>query len=292
MLKKWKVLTILIALCAISFAVYEAYQRQFKLENIRLDSAESKLPVNSDELKLLQDVLSQPYTYLDRGKQSFVFLSQDQRYVLKFFDTRNLRPRYFSSEVRRSYKRKIARLITGYRTAFDHDRDHSGLLYVQLQPNPEVKLVVDLIDRFGFQHKINLGKVPFIVQQRAIPTRHLITAMLEKGNTAEAIQFLRKMIDMYMDEYQRGLFDRDHNFMHNTGFIDGQPVRIDQGRLKVDESFKDPRIFMPDLRKITIDRTGGWLSRHFPQYREEILSAMQTKLDEISFSEKVRSIPN
>src|SRR3569832_1589228 len=50
-------------------------------------------PAQEDEIKTL---LNQPYTYLNKGVQSFVFASEDGRYVIKFFRHDHLSPPFWS----------------------------------------------------------------------------------------------------------------------------------------------------------------------------------------------------
>ncbi|HEV8051596.1 MAG TPA: hypothetical protein VGP47_03810 [Parachlamydiaceae bacterium] len=267
---------------------YSYYDRQFKLSNIKGNWPETySARIAPDQLPHLNETVSQPFYYLDRGKQSFVFISQDRKYVLKFFDNRCLRsgmlPFLFSIGKKKCSK-KLKRLFEGYQIAQSHDATNAGLLFLQLAADPSNHLQVVVKDRFGLDHVINLSEVPFVIQEKAIPLRQLISSLLEKGNVEEAKFRFRQIIDMYVDEYQHGIFDSDHNFMYNTGFVDNRPLRIDLGRLRLEEAIKDPEVYEEDLEKIGIQRLGDWLERHFPQYRKEILEDMKSKLKEISVS--------
>lgn len=272
-------------LCVGGFWVYDLLERQFRLSNIRWEELIDLPSSNADQLVLLESIFEKPFTYLDRGKQSFVFISYDKKYVLKFFDARAVQsPNYFffSKENDDSLERKKERLFDGYRLAYDQDRENTGLLFVQLGASIKHKLQATVYDRFGFKHVIDLSEVPFVIQKKATPTRKLITSLLQKGNVASAKSYFRKIIDMYVEEYKRGICDLDHNFMYNTGFVDGKPIRIDVGRLCYDEKVKNDEVFSKDLEKIAIQRIGEWTKRHFPQYRQDILDDMRTKLNEIS----------
>jgi len=284
-IKSWKLWLLLCALfCALTGA-YFFFQSQFRLENIRIPGINvSHQPLDSQLTLDLRNILNQPFTYLDRGKQSFAFVSQDDRYVLKFFDAQCLKPKQFlralSPKNSASCQRKLERLLAGYRLAYAQDRLHTGLLYVQLTPIDNLDLQVKLIDRFGLRHTIDLSQVLFIIQRKAVPMRILLTDLLSKGDVLGAERALRKIFGMYVEDYQRGIYDRDHNFMYNTGFIEDQPIRIDVGRLRYDEKMKDKAVYMIDLNKVVVDRLGGWLKRHFPKYRDEILADMKNFMDE------------
>lgn len=294
-LKKFAIVLIVIG-CLV--AAYIFIGSQFRFGNIRDDSlAEQEVLVDSIDESVLRQVLEQPYTYLDRGRQSYVFESKDGHYVIKFFDLGRYRHEVltFLDSIKRTYspwkfkdwvnqarmKRKMTRLFSGYKLAYERDREHSFIIFQQLLPNPLLNHSVEVSDRFGFKHQIDLSKVPFVIQSKAVPTRVVMTELLEQGNVAEAKWHLRMLLDMYMTEYKQGIYDRDHNFMYNTGFVNGKPMRLDVGRLRSEEQYKEKKLALKDLEKIAIDRTEGWMQRHFPKYKEEILADMHIKLREL-----------
>lgn len=286
MFKLFKSLLLAAGILIAVVIAYSYYDRQFRLANIQGNWPTSyDVQIAPDKLPKLKEIVSQPFYYLDRGKQSFVFISQDQKTVLKFFDVRCMRsgmiPFLFSIGKKQCSK-KLKRLFEGYQIANAHDSAYAGLLFLQLAADPSYHRQVTLIDRFGFKHDIDLSKVPFVLQEKATPLRQLITSLLEVGNVTEAKRRLRQIIDMYIDEYQHGIFDSDHNFMYNTGFVDERPLRIDLGRLHLDEKIKDPAVYQQDLEKIAVQRLGDWLERYSPRYRKEILEDVKLKLNEVS----------
>jgi len=262
---------------------YSYYDRQFRLSNIKYIWPNATVSqITEERLEYLNKIFSQPFHYLDRGKQSFVFESQDKKYVLKFFDNRCLRSGKFSfliSIKKNQCEKKLNRLLIGYQVAETHDVENTGLLFLQLVPDPAYRLKVNLTDRFSLSHVIDLSEVPFVLQEKAIPLRKVISGLLKKDNVVAAEKRLREIMDMYVNEYQRGVIDLDHNFMYNTGFVDGHPIRIDLGRLTYEDKIKDPILYRYDLEKVFIGRLGSWLDRHFPKYKEEIMRDMQNKLD-------------
>lgn len=257
------------------FVAYRLYDRQFKQSNITLEW----LPADAQNLtaqqsEQLHTIFSQPFDYLDRGKQTYVFASRDGQYVVKFFDAGCRRSGAFPLLISPSKKRclkKIKRLIEGYQVAMEHDSGHHGIVYMQLEPNPALNQIAVVFDRFGIKHEIDLTAVPFVVQQKAVPLRQLISELLAAGNVEEAKKRFRQVVSMYVESYEAGVYDRDHNVMYNVGFVEGTPIRIDAGRLQYNPEYMDRALYSKDLRKIMDDRFGGWLSRHYPQYRAEII---------------------
>lgn len=272
------------------YAAYDFYNRQFRLQNIRFfaeEQASESLP-SEEILHILKTVLAQPFYYLDRGKQSYVFASQDGQYVIKFFDIRAIDPTRrgpLASVDKVSLERKMARLVQGYRLAYKQNLEGSGLIFARVAIGPLAGLEATLFDRFGRHHQIDLSQVPFIIQKKAVPTRILISASLENGDLPRAKSYLGRIVGMYLSEYSRGLYDRDHNFMYNTGFVDDRPIRIDLGRLRADPSFQNPSVMAKDLHKIAL-RVREWSERHFPQYAEELYQAMLDKIPNVEVHEQ------
>ena len=262
------------------FSLYHFLSSQFRFANIYFDPVyESTIRPSQEKNSEMQHILSQTFTYLDRGHQSFVFMSQDRRYVLKFFDAKRLRPSLFSSK--KKIRLKMQRLFEGYEVAYLRDQANTGVLYAKLGFDPLLDKPVHCIDQFGMHHTIALQEVPFVIQKAALPTRVLISQILDRNEIEAAKGYFRKIIAMYVDEYQKGIYDRDRNFMYNTGFVEDRPLRMDAGRLMFNEHFKEVDL-SKDLEKIVIRRARKWLQRHYPAQAEEIMSDLHNAIEPVA----------
>ncbi len=312
------------AVTCIALALYFFGQTQFQLNRIYTSLGENRLFSDEERAfspppQLLDEIIARPLTYLDRGKQSFVFLSADKRFVVKFFDTsakkesrllsklalvdkiwdfcadllqnfesmcihlvekfcsKDTKKHNFSDQMefrKKSSIGKIKKIVAGYLIAKRSPLQNGALVLVEPSPNPRLfGKFATLKDRFGFSHTIDLSKVPFIIQYKAIPTRVMVTEALQKGDVEQAKQILHKIFAMYQEEHAHGIYDRDHNFMYNTGFIGDKPVRIDLGRVREKELMKDPEISRQEMQ-ILFKRLEGWLERHFPVYRDRVCSGV------------------
>ena len=277
-MRKGKAVFISAVLLLVILFVYQYSEAQFQLKNIQFSNS---YLLEQHDFQTLEKIAAQKFHYLARGKQSYAFLSDDGHYVLKFFDAHALRPFPFSGGSGGSQKE--AGLFEGYRLGFLKNRENSGLIYVSLGADSSIPYSVSVRDRFGIAHQIPLNAVPFVLQVKAVPTRNVITALLHKGDLAQAKMRLRQIVDLYLDEYSRGVYDDDHNFMYNTGFVGERPIRIDLGRLTEDSAYRERAVYFEDLKKVAIDRVDGWMQRHFPHYRTEIVDNMRDKLAELNF---------
>lgn len=286
MLKVLKPVLVVFCVVAVLWFGYAFFDRQFKISNVKGEwPVASSTPITEKQQALLKEVFSEQFHYLDRGKQSFVFVSQDERYILKFFDARCLRsgdhPFIFSIEEEHCAK-KLKQLFEGYHVGLTEDPENSGLLFLQLAPDPSYTFKVVVADRFSVKHEVDLAEVPFVLQKKAIPLRELMTTLLNKGKVNEAEKRLDQLVDMYVAGYKKGILDLDHNFMYNTGFVGDHPIRIDLGRLQLNEDIKDPQVYRKDLEKVMITRLGDWLEKYFPKNRKEILENMEKKIQSVT----------
>jgi hypothetical protein len=72
--------------CRLAHHTTEGF-RISKIQNNTFENTEFQtLSFSQEEEKRAKEILSQPFTYLARGKQSFVFVSEDQKTVLKLLN--------------------------------------------------------------------------------------------------------------------------------------------------------------------------------------------------------------
>jgi hypothetical protein len=260
--------------------IYETETGDFRESNIIFDLP---LRIENTPPKVLspgiKKLLDQKFTWVGHGHQVYAFGSADGKYVLKIFKIHKLRPSWIESVLTyvpfsnsyRNYRiekrlRREERLFKGYRVAYDYDRDHTGLLYVHLNTQKNKQLFVNLQDRFGISHKINLEETIFAIQERAKKTKDVLKELLDNGKVDLAKMHINQLLKMYLAEYQRGIVDRDHNVVHNTGFVGMRPIRLDVGRLTLDDEIKNPVVYQKDLDNVIHKRILPWVKKNYPQY--------------------------
>lgn len=263
-----------------SIRFYYYLTDDFRLGHITYDL--SQLPdwpftSSSQEQQEVKAILNQPFYYLGKGAQSYAFVSQDGEYVLKFFKFKHLRPKWFLpllpsigpfDRYKRSLlakqKRKVHSLFAGYALAYQENRDQSQLLHVHLMSTQNAYPIATIFDKMGREWQINLDEVPFLIQRKGEDLSTRIAHQLDQGQIQEAKISLQKILDMYMVEYQRGLFDRDPFVMQNTGFIQDEPFHLDVGKLTKEIRIKDRDVYKNDL-KIVMWKISDWIAKHYPQ---------------------------
>jgi len=244
---------------------------EFTVKNITIELPKNQEwnipPLNEADHKRLISILSQPFTYLGKGNQVFAFESKDHQYVLKFFKFAHLKPSWYTGNESREWR--IQRIFSSHKLAYDLNKDNAGLIYMQLNPGGDFQHVVDVKDGWGYHLKIDLSQVIFVVQEKTTPSRVVLSELLDRGDVKTAIKRFQSLIELQLSEYSRGIYDQDHNLMHNTGFIGERPIRFDVGkmaRLNV-----DPQLDLAKIHK----RIEKWLQRYYPNYQHAILKELK-----------------
>lgn len=180
--------------------------------------------------------LQQKFYLRDQGGQSYVFISEDGQYVLKFFKDMP-RPWLPWPSYQKKKFGKLKRTLTGYQLAYDRLRHETGLLYLHLSPT-SFTLPVVLIDRLHIAHTLDLSSVYFVLQKRAEPLTTpqnflpQIHRLLEKRSSAQ-------------------IADHDPRLHSNLGWIDHHLVFIDPGRFTHDPRATSdlPAKFLDSIQK-------------------------------------------
>lgn len=238
----------------------------FKLQDVTWNKP---LPIDWSGIdsSLPEALLDQPYHLLGEGHQTYAFVSADGRTVLKF-----VKFAYMNSMTAEERDLRLKRLFNGYLLAYQKDRENTGIIALH-QANPDGAPIYVKVAH----ETINVTPLYFILQKRGTPLREVLNA-----NKKEAQRILDQVLDLYADEYKRGLYDSDHNVLYNIGFIDGKPYRLDAGRLKVLPQ-NHPQVFIKlDLEKI-LTRFRKWIVKNLPEKEHPpLLKHLQERIDQIA----------
>lgn len=230
--------------------------------------------LSPDEQEFVDSILSQDFYYLGKGCQSYVFLSVDEEYVIKFFKYQRFRPQawldYLSfispvEKVRQAKiekkRRKLEGVFTSWKIGFDHLQEETGLVYVHLNKNDSCGKLLTIYDKMGIKHALDVDKMEFLIQRRADMLCPTIDNLMLDGKTEEAKILLTKLVKMVSSEYERGLADNDHALMQNTGVYHGKPIHVDVGQFVQNEKVKDPEVAHQEIFNKTY-KFRIWLQQH------------------------------
>lgn len=268
-------------------------------------------PLSQVNKESLNAILDQPFYYLGKGCQSYVFSSKDGEYVIKFFKYQRFRPQewigYFSfipwvenyrlKKIEKK-KRKLEGVFTGWKIAYEHLQNETGVIYVHLNKNGGHPKNLTIFDKLGIQHSVDLNQTEFLLQKKAEMLCPTIEALVKNGDDEEVKRILRSLISMFVSENQRGFADNDHALMQNTGILHGQPLHIDVGQLIKNPIMRDPNVYQQELVNKSY-KFLLWLKSRYPKlanYYEELLyneiGARYWEMKPIFYTADMARIPN
>lgn len=279
--KRWFIFILTALLLFGAARLYYRLTDDFRLSNMTYPlpfEAPWKVPhLTIDERAELALILDQNFHYIGKGAQCYAFQSDDRQFVLKFFKFKHLKPNLFVDLIPpispfKSYKRKcierkkrkLIGVFNGYDLAFRENRIGSELLYVHLVPTDDLNLHVKVFDKIGFERQIDLDRTVFLVQRKGETLRMRMKYLLANKQLEEAEKAIASIVDMYISEYQKGVYDHDHGVMHNTGFVGSKAFHLDVGKLNRDERMKEPAFYKKDLEHV-LWKIDTWVKAHYPK---------------------------
>lgn len=286
MFKKILLLLLLVAALYGGGRLYFAVTGGFTMSNIESDipyqAKWDTHPLSPTEKEQIASVLDQPFIYLGKGCQAYVFTSPDDKYVIKFFKYQRFRPQtwidfftfipavneYQQHKVKEKQE-KLDKVFTSWKIAFEDLKDETGVVYVHLNKSTDWKKFVTIRDKLGLEHQVDLDKTEFMVQHKAVMLCPAIRQLMEAKQLDQAILLIDKLLTMLLSEYARGYADNDHALMQNTGVLNGNPIHIDIGQFIRNGSVKAPKVYKQEL----YDKTYQfylWLKGHYPSLAEHL----------------------
>jgi len=237
-------------------------------------------------------ILRKNYYYLDHGNQTFAFLSEDRLHVLKLFKKEYLCRGKWSSILPpisffrcfflhrgKSKEKRRKKLLDGYKTGYLHDKKNSGLIYYHPVKEDIAELRTTLVTALGNKISIDLNGFVFAIQVKVTTTKEELFRLFSKKDITTVKQRFQQLLDLYFDEYRKGIIDNDHNFLANTGFCGEQAIRQDVGKVVKIEHLSQEFV-ESDLRKLRDERIFPWLKKYFPEYLETLVKVIDERIRE------------
>jgi hypothetical protein len=243
------------------------------------------VPAAASDVKECNDALNQPYRYLGSGGQCFAFISQDDRYVIKFFKTRFIKfgslffqTLPFIPEKTRQRKIekalfKLRRDFNSYLIASRDLKEESGILYLHLNKTTDLRKNLRITDKLGINHTVDLDQMEFAIQRRAELAYPYIDSLIRKKQFEKAKSAIHSLIDISVKRCKKGIYDEDAKIERNFGFLDEQPLLIDIGRFVRDPSRQNREIYQQDLHGIT-RQLRTWIETQHPDLTDYFNKAL------------------
>lgn len=231
--------------------------------------------LSSEETALIKEILSQPYSYLSKGVQSFVFASQDGQYVIKFFRHDHLDSPFWLTPNQKA-KKEVQRHkeFLSYKLAYQGLRNETGLVYLHLNKTKDLNQTLDLVDKLNIHHPIPLDDYEFLVQKRASLLYTALNQMIEENRLTDAKETLSKLVNLLVRRAQEGIADKDPDLITNFGVIGTDPIQIDVGRFSSRVPPIAPKVDKNEIIRIT-DQLDHYLKTRCPELQQHLKTQIE-----------------
>ncbi|MEC7840015.1 MAG: hypothetical protein VX777_08255 [Chlamydiota bacterium] len=244
-------------------------------------------PLTPEERDTVEQALGQPFRYLGKGCQSYVFGSEDGEYVIKFLKYQRLREKKWLEILnflpfvenyctKKNEKKRLKRngVFSSWKLAFDKLSKETGVVYVHLNKSNDLNKLLSITDKVGNTYDINIDNYEFMIQRRATMLCEEIDSYMANGQQNKAGILLKSLVTRILSEYQRGLADNDHALIQNTGVCCGEPIHVDIGQFVEEEVVKDPSFHMQELYT-KMYKFRLWLREKHPSLCDEFEDHLQ-----------------
>ncbi len=215
--------------------------------------------------------LRQPFHYYKRGAQSFVFISEDGKHVLKVFNNRLkvklrlLRNLPHASPTPALLQQRLKTAFCSYHLSATRLRQESGVLFAHLSPNPQLTLPITLVDRLGIHHSISSQTTAFLLQKRADLVYPAIKRCMASSDPKGAEQIITSVIRLFDRCIEEGVINEDPSVRKNIGIDQDKCLILDVGRLQADERLKTDSEYAAKQKMRCIRNLRKWLARTYPE---------------------------
>ncbi|HEY4831248.1 MAG TPA: hypothetical protein VIH61_01625 [Waddliaceae bacterium] len=255
--------------------------------------------LSESEQEDIKRILSQEFRYLGKGCQSYVFVSADGEYVIKFFKYQRFRPQfwlryftfippvsnYYDKKVEEK-KHKLEALFTSWKIAFEELQAETGLVYVHLNNNTHfLPANFFFYDKIGLKHTVDMNKMEFLIQRKADMLCPAIEQLMVEGKKQNALLLLDKLLALIISEYHRNLADNDHALMQNTGVYRGEPIHVDVGQFVKNQEINDPSLYHQELFNKAY-KFRIWLQKNYPELLQHFDRELQREMGNTFFQMK------
>lgn len=300
-MRRWMMRALCLVVLGLSlFAGYQFYKQRndgFSVERISSsfeNSLDWDISVTARQLYTANEILRQPFYYLNHGFQCYAFVSQDGKYVLKFLRHQRLCPPVllqwlpqvgFIKDLKEKKSQERAKranaLFRSLKLAFTDVPQETGVVFVHLNKTTGMHPQVTIHDKSGAAYTIMLDDKEFALQERASYIKPTIEALMKEGSVQRAKERIDELFILLVRCAERGVCDEDRALIHkdNIGYLPDRAIYIDAGRLVKRSQLVNRAYMTRDLQRL--NPLYKWLLKHYPVLAEHFQSVKKSTLESI-----------
>ena len=196
-------------------------------------------------------IVDQPFTYLGKGRQFFVFASSDGNYVLKFIKCQRVDvsafyknmplPEFLDQKrqmVLEAKHERIEGILASIALAAGPLAQNTGVVFAHLTTKPQIEKKVLLIDKLGFEHAVELDGVPFVLQRKAVGIIPTFSELLSAQKYKQALKRFGQLVALIVSDAKAGVVDKDSGTIvrDNVAFLADRAIHVDIGTFELREN--------------------------------------------------------
>ncbi len=198
----------------------------------------------------LENILQQKFHYFAKGCHCYAFLSEDQKYVLKFHRYASHMRRFswayrpfsylFKSHGQEIKKHNIAKLQSNFRSykeSYANLKEETGLIWLKLNRSKHLHQFVTLVDNSSSEYRVSLDDVSVILQHKADLIFPRLNQLVADNKMEEVKKIITAVVRLVAATSQKGYLNEDPVLRRNYGLWNGQAIHIDIGDLSKSEGF-------------------------------------------------------
>ncbi|MBN1915053.1 MAG: hypothetical protein JW769_04115 [Parachlamydiales bacterium] len=263
--------------------------RQDKIYHDFPHESQWEVSFSPQQEKEIMAILDQPFHYLGKGCQVYVFASQDQKYVIKFIRYHKYRLPFWIAYTdffqkgkeyvvsRRDHRQRgYYNSLRSYKIAYEQLPEETATLYIHLNRTFHLHKKLPIIDRLGRHSSLDLDNTGFIVQKRVMPLEPYLLQMKKDQKTSETEKIIGSFLEMVEHLYDKGMTNKDYNCLKNAGYLEGKIIAMDIGSFYPQNGLEDPHEFQKELINF-VKHFRRWSQKKYPQ----ILFVFDEKVDQL-----------
>jgi len=243
-----KLFFFLMLICA-CIKTYHLMTKGFRADKIRSNFTNSIFETNDNIND--NDVFNQKYSYLSKGCQTYVFESEDKKYIIKFIryhryqtplwlNVCNFLKKY--RNIRLFYKEKLLlNSLKSYQIAVNFLKDETATLYVHLNKTRNFDRRLRILDSLKREYLIDLNEAGFVVQKKVKSFEDVLNKY--KNNERELKKLVYSFLNTTRYIYQKGFINDDYNCIKNSGVIDNKVIHLDVGSFLLKDNLDTKKVF-------------------------------------------------
>jgi hypothetical protein len=243
-------------------------------------------PLSQEEQANLDLILKQKFHYLAKGCHCYAFLSEDQKYVIKFhryashlriFPWLNHPFSYRFSKKRRAIQEhnlsKLEENMQSYLNSVQALKEETGVIMAHLNRTDRLHRKVTIVDATQAEYQIPLDQVTFILQHKADLIYPTLDRLVAEQKIEQAKATVTHIIQLIAACCKKGYIDQDPVLRKNYGLVADRAIHIDVGDLVKNDQIKLREHYVPHVIEMT-DSLRVRLEKHYPEllahYHQEI----------------------